>query len=282
MEADGKEEIPDLKSLRLFDSCITIGRIVHSGDDCMVPTQGVHSGYPQYLTKDNIIGVLKRYCIVEALVHEHHARVVTPRKTGNYSLLDTIKDMPQLHPVWVLEPPQKPGKAAAEALVAEMLNAGVRVARLCMKVAPPLPWLWNDLCAVLQDHRVPCMLDFGDVATIGSITDSDMAGIYDLATMHPKLPMVFSHAVGGHGVHYGLVPSIYRTKNLYLDITGVLNYWCDVALEVGPERVLFATGAPFTDPGIYVSNVQYAAGLSAESKRMICGDNLRRLIGDVK
>ena len=276
------DRMPDLKSLRLFDSCVTLGRIVHSGDLCLTPGPFVHSGYPQYLTRDNIIEMLDRYCITEALVHEHHARVVYPREHGNLRLLDEIKDLPRLHPVWVIEPPQKPGRKAAEALVTEMLDAGVRVARLQMKIAPPLPWLWNDLCDVLQDHRVPCMMDFGGIDTISSPTDSDMASIHDIAVSHPELPLVFSHTLGGLGVHYAVVPLIRRLKNFYIDITGVLNYWRDVARDVGAERVLFATGAPFMDPGIYVSNLQYALELDKESKTMICGDNLRHLMECVR
>ena len=187
-----KEEMPDLKELRLFDSCITLGQIVHSGDIC--PTRGPfnRSGYPQYLTHDNILQMMDRYHISEALVHEHHARAAYPRENGNKCLLEGIKDMARLHPVWVIEPPKQPGRKAAQALVDNMLNAGVKVARLPMKIAPPLPWIWNDLCDVLQDHRIPCMLDFGDTATIGSPDDMDINCIYDIAVTHPKLPLIFS------------------------------------------------------------------------------------------
>jgi predicted TIM-barrel fold metal-dependent hydrolase len=273
---------PDLRALRLFDACVTLGRLVHSGDEPSVPTAAVHSGYPQCLTRENIRETLDRYCIAEALVQEHHARVATPRDFGNRLLIEEIRGIPGLHPVWVVVPPLEPGRAPAEALVETMLGAGVRVARLLLRAAPPLPWLWEDLFQVLEAHRVPCLLDAGDVATIGAFTDSDLAGLHELATRHPALPMVFSHAMGGLGVHPALVPLLCRTRNLHLDITGVLDYWGDAARVAGPERVLFATGAPFTDPGIYVSNVQYAPGWSEEAKRLICGDNLRRLLEAVR
>ena len=94
--------------------------------------------------------------------------------------------------------------------------------------------------------------------------------------------MICSHVVGGLGIHYAIVPLIRRVKNLYIDTTGILEYWREVAREVGPDRVLFATGAPFADPGIYVSNIQYARELDETAKRMICGDNLRRLLGGVR
>jgi len=99
---------------------------------------------------------------------------------------------------------------------------------------------------------------------------------------HPRLPLILSHVMGGLGVHYAVVPLIRRVPNVYLDIAGILEYWRTVAYEVGAERVLFATGVPFTDTGILVSNVQYDPRLNLHQKKMICGDNLRRLLENVQ
>ena len=155
-----------------------------------------------------------------------------------------------------------------------------------MKVAPPMLWLWDDLCAVLEDHRVPCFLDFGgtrdQIGTVGDVTTDELNGIRGIALAHPALPLILSNLMGGLGIHYGVVPLIRRMQNIYLDIVGILEFWREVAREVRPERVLFATGAPFIDPGILVSNVQYALDLDDDVKRVICGGNLRRLLGDVR
>jgi len=253
MRAD--EKAPSLKELQLFDGCVTLGRIVHSG-------------YPESLTAANILETLDRYCIAEALVHDHHARLLHPRDDGNRRLLE--------------EPPKQPSAGPARALVEEMLEAGVRAARLPMKAAPPLPWLWEDLCSALEEHRVPCFLDFGGVSTWGTLTDTDVNGLREIALAHPELPLILSNIVGGLGIHYAVLPLIRRTGNVHIDTTGVLEYWREVAREAGPERVLFATAAPFTDPGIYVSNVQYARGLNEEAKRLISGGNLRRLLEGVR
>lgn len=263
------KKMPDLKDLRPFDSCVTLGRYVLSR-------------YPEPLTVQNILETLDRYQIAEALVHEYHARLIYPREHGNRRLTDAIRDIPRLHPVWVIEPPKLPGRDAARALVRRMLDAGVRAARLPLKVAPPLLWLWEDLCAVLEEHRIPCFLDFGAESTVASLSDGDINDIRDIALAHPDLPMIFSNVVGGLGIHYAIVPLIRRVRNLYIDITGILEFWSEVAQNVGPDRVLFATGMPFTDPGIYISNVQYARGLDETAKRMIYGDNLRRLLGGVR
>ena len=264
---EAKPIMPDLAGLRLFDSCVTLGRFV---SDICIPTAA------------DLVAILDRYCIAEALVHEYHARGLPPLEHGNRRLLELIRNQPRLHPVWVLEPSVQPGHQPAEKLVTDMLAAGVHVARLRLRAKGVLPWLWEDLLGALEAHRIPCFFDFGPLETTqGDLTDEDMDALRAIALKHPHLSIIISHVMGGLGVHPAVIYLIHRVPNLYLDITGILEYWRNVAFEVGPERVLFATGMHFTDPGILVSNVQYTPGLSEEAKRLICGDNLRRLIGGV-
>lgn len=265
---EAKPLMPDLNDLRLFDSCVTLGRFINQA---CIPTAA------------ELIAILDRYCIAEALVHEYHARGVYPMEHGNRRLLELIRNQPRLHPVWVLEPPVRPGTEEANKPVKAMMAAGVRVARLRLRAQGALPWLWEDLCAALEAHRIPCFFDFGPPeTTLGEVTDREVNTLRDIALKHPQLPMILSHVMGGLGVHPAVAYLIRRVPNIYLDITGILEYWRNVAYEVGPDRVLFATGMPFTDPGILVSNVQYARGLDESAKRMICGDNLRHLMGGVR
>ena len=88
--------------------------------------------------------------------------------------------------------------------------------------------------------------------------------------------------MGGLGVHPAIMHLMRRVPNLYMDITGILEYWREVASEAGPDRVLFATGMPFTDAGILVANIQYAVGFSDDDKKLMAGDNLRRLLEAVR
>ena len=212
-----------------------------------------------------------------------------PRRVGNQLLLKSIRGIPRLHPVWVLEPPPSSDSAAAQAMVREMLAAGVKVARLMMGVAPPLLWLWDDLCAALEAHRVPCFLDFAPTGykdPYGATNVSPDANVVDrlrdICLAHPKLPMILSHVVGGLGISYPILPLMRRVPNLHMDITSIVDYWRRAARELGPERVFFATGAPFFDPATFVGNVQYAHEIDEDAKRKICGDNLRRLMEAVQ
>jgi len=260
--------MPDLDGLALFDSCVTIGRFVND---------------PYIEDASALLAIMDRYHIAEALVHEFHARSLYPLEHANRRLLDMLHGQSRLHPVWVLEPPLRPGAEVATALVREMLGEGVRAARLRLRAKGVLPWIWEDLLAALEARQVPCFLDFGPAgSTLGELGDLELDSVRTIALGHPNLPLVLSHVMGGLGVHPGVLYLMQRVPNLYLDISGILEYWRTAAASVGPERVLFATGMPFTDPGILVSNVQYALDLDEPAKRLICGDNLRRLLGGVR
>jgi predicted TIM-barrel fold metal-dependent hydrolase len=262
-----KIKMPGLKELKLFDSCATLGRF--SAATCIA-------------SAEQLLSIMDRYVIAEALVHDYHARSVYPLEHGNRRVLDMVRNQPRLHPVWVMEPPIQPGRRPAERLVDDMLASGVRAARLRLGIKGNLPWVWEDLFAVLEAHRIPCFLDFGPPeSTLGSLTDQDMEALNIIVQKHPHLPLILSHVMGGVGIHPAAIYLIHRSANLHLDVSGILEYWRNVAYKVGPERVLFATGMPFTDPGILVSNVQYALGLDETAKKMICGGNLRRLMQEV-
>lgn len=265
---------PDIAGLKLFDTCMTLGRNVRGA-----------TGKP--MTADYVLRVMDKHDIAEALVHSSEARLIHPRSRGNRALLEEIADRDRLHPAWVLEPPESPDPSAAVAMVDEMLAAGVKVARLMMGVAPPLHWMWQDLLAALEAHRVPCFLDFapaghGDGSTCGFPDAATIDSLRDICLAHPDLQMILSHVSGGLGIAQPVLPLMRRAGNLHIDITSIVDYWRKVSCELGPSRVFFATGTPFYDPAVLVSNVQYAHWIDEPAKRLICGDNLRRLMENVR
>jgi len=264
--------MPDVRDLAVFDSCVTLGR------SCM-------ESVPESLTAENVLEVMDKYDIAEALVQSNEARLVYPRSRGNQRLLGEVRGIARLHPVWVLEPPARSDAAEARKLVDEMLSAGVRAARLMMGHVPPLHWLWKDLCAALETHRVPCLLDF--TPRMSAVTHCVPDGLMldklrEVCLAHPELPMILSHHSGGLGLSSVTMPLMHRAPNLLIDTTAVVDYWRDVAADLGPDRVVFGSGMPFYDPAIFISNVQYDEHLDEPAKRMICGGNLRRLLEGVR
>ena len=151
-----------------------------------------------------------------------------------------------------------------------------------MKAVPPFLFVWDDLLTELEAHRIPCFCDFGEVSTVGSMSDSDIRGIHEIAQAHPDLPLILSGVMGGLGLHPAASPLVRRVNNVMMDIAGIMDYWRKIAIEVNPEKILFATGAPFTDPGLFAANVQYDHMLDEDAKKLICGGNLRNLMGAVR
>ncbi len=260
-------QMPHIRDLRPFDSCVTLGRT------CL-------PGVPE-LTADSVLEVMDKHDIAEALVQSSEARLVYPRSRGNERLLKEIAGHERLHPVWALSPPDRPDPIGMRRLVDEMLSAGVRVARLMMGQVPPLHWVWKDLAEALEQRRVACLVDFAPLrhATTNHPGDPLMIDKFrDICLAHPRLPLILSHLSGGLGVAAPAMPLMHRAGNLMIDTTGVVDYWRNVARDLGPERVVFATGMPFYDPATFVSNVQYDETLDPHAKELICGGNLRRLM----
>jgi len=272
-----RENIPALAELKLFDTCVVVGRLNQSGISVS-------------LTEDNLLPVLDRYGISEALVTSNFARLHFTHLRGNRWTVEFCRNLsPRLHPVWVLEPPIQPGQGPALAVVDELRDAGVKVVRLLMGpgATAPLLWCWQDLLEELQARRIPCLVDFGscnyfNCSTAAVPDDSAVDHLRDIAQAFPNLPFILSHASGGLGIAKSFLPLMYRCPNLHLDITGILQYWRTALRELGPERVFFATGMPYYDPGTFVGNVQYEPGLTLEARKMICGGNIRRLMEAVQ
>jgi predicted TIM-barrel fold metal-dependent hydrolase len=265
-------KMPDVRELALFDSCVTLGR------SCM-------DGVPESLTAENVLATMDKHDIAEALVHSNEARLVRPRRRGNERLLREIDGLERLRPVWILEPPKRADPVGARKMVEEMLSAGVRAARLMMGHAPPMHWIWKHLCEALEEHRVPCLLDFAPVRFPAThcVPDSLMLDrLLETALAHPQLPMVLSHHCGGLGLSWPTIPLMHRAANVLIDTTSVVDYWREVARDLGPRRAVFATGMPFYDPAVFVGNVQYDENLDTAAKRLICGDNLRGLLEAVR
>jgi hypothetical protein len=262
-----------IADLRLFDTCVTLGEM----------GAGVRS-----LTIDNVLAVMDKHDIAEALVINNEARIRYPRSIENRRLLELTARIDRLHPVWALDPIGDPDLPTARGIVEEMLDAGVRVARLMMGVAPPLLWLWDNLLTALEERRIVCLLDFVDtgvhaLASTQSVPDSlAIDGLRDVCRAHPDLPMILSHVSGGLGLSYPTLTLIRRVPNLHIDTTCIVDYWRVVLREVGPARVFFATGMPFYDPSMVVSMIQYANDVALRDQKAICGGNIRGLLEAVR
>ena len=260
---------PSLDPLALFDGCMTLGSMVLSS-------------VPKPVLPETVDELMVRYHIKEAIVHESHARLVNPGEHGNRRLMEMIKGNPKLHPQWILDPLSFHDQQEIKETVDEMLQLGVTSVRFLFKRVPPSLWLWSDLLEPLAEHHFLCFMDFGNETAIGEVITEELNAVRDIAIAFPDLNLVFSFVMGGLGIHPGILPLMKKIDNLYIDTLGILEYWRKAAREISPERVLFSSGIPFKDPGMFVSDIQYAVDFDENDKKLMCGENLRTLLEVVK
>jgi len=101
-----------------------------------------------------------------------------------------------------------------------------------------------------------------------------------LAMDFPGLPVVMAH-MGFVDVIYNdaAINMAKRAPNLYLETCGV-SAEGKVALavrEIGAQRVLYGSDMPFHDPAFDMARIEYA-DISAEDKKLILGENAKRLL----
>lgn len=105
-------------------------------------------------------------------------------------------------------------------------------------------------------------------------TFGQLAGEYD------KVTFILGHSGGKPKAMYEAIKVANQHKNIYLDLTGSYHYEGIIELmvkEVGADRVLFGTDAPFLDARPAVGRVGYA-NISDEEKIKIMGENMRDIL----
>ncbi len=103
----------------------------------------------------------------------------------------------------------------------------------------------------------------------------------DLAGRFPALPLIVA------GVHYRqqriLLPLLETFPSVYLSLGNCYTIHRgieELVAMVGPERLLFGTGFPESEPLAAVTQLMYA-DLSDDERRLIGAANMRRLISEV-
>jgi len=107
-----------------------------------------------------------------------------------------------------------------------------------------------------------------------------MAAIEDIAARHPNFQVLIAHTGGSYGFAKQVVETMHRFGNVWAELTltpvtnGIVEWLCE---QVGPGRVLFGTDAPMRDPRPQFGWVVFTR-LPPEHKRLVLGDNFRRLL----
>jgi hypothetical protein len=224
----------------------------------------------EFYSLGDLLGEMDYAAINDALVYHSLAKEYSPMM-GNRKLVDEIRAYHRLHPCWVLMPDGTGEMPSPKSLVDEMLENGVKAARLFPSdhLFSLSEWCSDKLLAELEKRGIVVIIEIDQIG---------WDGLHSLCCRYTELPVIIANL--NYRVNRYLYPLLEKFKNLYVEISG---YQMHRGLEAvcqrfGCERLIFGSRMPYFTPGPGVSMVNYSL-ISDAQKEMIAGDNLRRLLG---
>jgi hypothetical protein len=251
-----------VKKIKFFDCNCTLGRVSVS-----------KPGFPH--SPSQLLEVMNHFGIDEAFIYHAAAKESHPAD-GNKSLLREIKISKRLHPQWVLLPSHTGEFSGENEVVKKMLSLGVRAARIFPHQERGnfsiSDWCAGNLLAALSRKRVPLFIDFDEI---------NWETVHNICERYPNLPLVLTNV--GYRIDRYLYPLFERFRNLYIEISGYCSAGGieETVRRFGAKKLLFGTRLPFFTPAAAVSMVLYSK-ISDSEKRLIAGENLRRLLEEVR
>lgn len=235
-----------------------------------------------YAETARLIEQMDHFGIKEALVTHTMSRELHP-VDGNAAVLAETRGRDRLHPCWALLPAASGELPPPRETVPAMIAQGVRAARLFYESYHFLlsEWCIGSVLEELEEHCVPTFLDPDSELDTWESDRFDWDAVDRLCSAHPKLPVILSEARfrSSNRVLYQLME---RHHNLHIELSG---FWAYHGIEFvtrkfGAHRLLFGTRMPVRNPACAVGQLVYS-DISDDEKKLIAGDNLRRLLGGV-
>ena len=246
--------------LRFFDAEIWLGR---------------PAGFPcaPEITVEEIPQILQERYLTGGLV-SHWRSATYSAQEANQALLDAMANAGEnLYAVWTGLPlfPQEDGPLPGVGDLPEIVRA-VRIFPKAHKF-PMTEWCIGSLCEWLIDRKLPLFVWH---------TEMDWPSLYQLARAFPALSIVVESQVQKILYHTrALFPLMRDCRNVLVELSnfagqGFVEY---AVREFGPERLIFGSFLPVSDPLVPIGMVLDSA-ISDADRKLIAGDNLRRLIGE--
>lgn len=260
-----------MSDLPFFDVNCSVGRMSRPG-----PTT-LHE-------PADILDELRRHGVQEALVTD--MRAVERDLSGNAAVLNIVAAHPGMQPVWVMPQHTVVDILDPDAFVGDVLANGVRAIR----VTPSpyhghlvAPWALGPAWRALEEARIPVLLADTD---LGRYPDKPSTGfsaenVYALCQAYPALPLVILRT--NFSATRVLVPLLRECPNLHVEVSYYTAHrgFEFLAKQVGAERLVFGTGLPVGSAGPAVLGTTFAR-LGVEEKKLVAGDNLRRLLAGTR
>jgi len=232
------------------------------------------------LSAEELLAEMDWAGVEQALVYHALMREQSP-VVGNAILAESIAGRGRLTGTWAILPPQTGELPQGGDLFAAMARANIRALwafpeehRYILDRVTFGPFLDE-----LSERRIPLLLPRDAGGPRGPDTWNL---VYRLLSQYPQLTLVLAgHGPWGEDRYFR--PLLERYPRFYLEIS---RYELDCGLrelvaKYGPERLLYGSGFPrFSMGGPRLMLGQ--AEVSAEAKRAIAGENLRKLLADVE
>lgn len=192
---------------------------------------------------------------------------------GNRRLMHEIGDDLRFIPQWVLLPHHTGEMPPGPEIVAEMLQLGVRCARIMPKTHgyDTSEQILGALLTALELHRIPLFID---------ISQASIPELVDLCRRHPLLPVVCTGIAWASDRQ--LYPALAQVSNLYIETSAHQGHraYERFVREFGSDRLLFGTDLPHRSPGAARMMVNYEQ-ISDDDRYKIAGGNMMRLLNNV-
>lgn len=102
----------------------------------------------------------------------------------------------------------------------------------------------------------------------------------EIARRYPEVPILIVHSGALTAAFEGAIRVAQEHPNTFLDISGsyITSAWIErLVAEAGPDRIIYSSDIPFIDIRYGLGRVLYAH-LTQGQKRMVLGDNIRRIL----
>ncbi len=230
--------------------------------------------YPNYVPDVGDLESEMARLHIDASVVRHRACLDTAPYIGNDILMAEIADHPNLIPSWFITPDGREPDWDPRVIVEKMLTAGVRLAWLDpeAEMMSLQPWCSGKLYDVLQERRVPLLLNYAKVKA---------DDLHIILQGYPRLPIVMIN-VARLGRNRLLEPLLAQHSQLYLTFGpsfSVHGYYRDLCNRYGPYRWVFGDNYPEFEGGAGITGLTYS-GLNADEMAQVAHGNIERLLAE--
>lgn len=261
--------VKQINALEFLDFGVSFGRPP-------VPFTGV------WMDKKQLLSELQRNNIAQSAPYHILAKTYDANY-GNEQLIKEIEmNIPELIPTWAVVPSEEAMGCSPKTYIGKLIDSGVKAVRLFpSSTGNPViatryafqHWFYGDYLEEFEKHSIPIVLEFCP----NRRDEPDWPKLYGVAKEFPKLNIILSDAF--QRTTWTLIKLLKECPNLYVQTSSItihrqLEYMVGL---IGSRRFIAGSKFPVCTIGTMVGQVLFA-NLSFEQKKLIAGDNARRIM----